>query len=126
MAELDIDEVLKLLQIPEKIANVAPALTAISGEAMARLRKINYGLEEAKARDNPPASNLSGMPVWPNVPSQPVEEPASEIAAEAPPEHEPSLGEMQPVEPTPQNAAPRAFPNVGPDGAEPETEVRRL
>ena len=125
MAELDIDEVLKMLNVVEKISTVAPGMTHITAECMARLRKINYGLEEAKAKDTPNLGALSGMPVWPNVPSQPVEEPDSEVAAEAPDETEPKGKALHPAGPTPPNS-PRAFPNVGPDGAEPEPEVRRL
>lgn len=108
MAEVDFDEVSKLLHIPELVTKNAPQMTHILAEAMARLHKINSGLAEAKQKDMP--TGMSGMAVTPAVPSQPVEEPASGVVESAPDQTEPAPEDLQPVEPAPAEPAPPPAP----------------
>jgi colicin import membrane protein len=101
MAQFDMNEVLALLSIPEKVANVAPQLTHISGEAMSRLRKIEEGLvNERRAQQKLPpvenptviASKLGASPEAQSsnqldfnpTPSEPVDDPKSKVAEKAP------------------------------------------
>jgi hypothetical protein len=85
----DTDEVHKLLQIPQLVSGVGPGFSHILTEAMARLREINDGLGRA-TQPKQLAPAVAGQPVAHPHPSEPVEEPKSEIVNE--PEHKPAVG----------------------------------
>lgn len=106
----DIDEITKLLHLPELVTKNVPWATAILGEGQARLRQIEDGLvEHMKKNKKPHPGEYPGMPVnHTPEPSKPIEEPKSGVAQEAP-ETKPDLAsDGEPKDG--YSLAPRAIP----------------